>query len=176
MEAYRKKYGRPALRFENLFNVLGLLPELEFDRVRIDPDSARTEGAGAPIVVATAKLVERLARLHVVAGARPHRRQGRRAQLGCKARDQWRFGVGERTVVRDLVADSWHSGWPTTTLALVNGDAGPRVVIGGRNARRLGDYHLLDLRIQRTFQLSRGELDVFFEASNLTSRESLHGV
>jgi outer membrane receptor protein involved in Fe transport len=171
IEAYRKEYGRPAPRFENLFNVLGLLPELEFDRVRIDPDSARTEGA------------------EFLLSWRPQSSwSGWLGYTWSQARDR----IDGKDVARSwdqkhaisgglawvngpwsvTVADSWHSGWPTTTLALVDSDAGPRVVIGERNARRLGDYHSLDLRIQRTLQLSRGELDVFFEASNVTSREN----
>jgi outer membrane receptor protein involved in Fe transport len=171
VEAYRKKYGRPAPRFENLFNVLGLLPELEFDRVRIEPDSARAEGA------------------ELLLSWRPHSSwSGWLGYTWSQARDRIegtdvpRSWDQKHAVSAGLawvsapwsvtVADSWHTGWPTTSLTLVNGDAGPRVVIGQRNTQRLGDYHSLDLRIQRTFQLSRGELDVFFEASNLTSREN----
>ena len=41
VEAYRKYYRRINPRFENLFDPLVLLPEAEFDRVRIAPDSAR---------------------------------------------------------------------------------------------------------------------------------------
>lgn len=41
-----------------------------------------------------------------------------------------------------------------------------------RNAARLGDYNSLDLRVTRTYALPRGALDVFFEATNMLSREN----
>ena len=41
-----------------------------------------------------------------------------------------------------------------------------------RNADRLGNYNALDLRINRTYALSRGALDVFLEVTNLLSREN----
>ena len=45
MEFYRKDYRTVNPRFENLFDPLVLLPELEFDRVRIAPETARADGA-----------------------------------------------------------------------------------------------------------------------------------
>mgnify|MGYP000007955659 CR=1 FL=1 len=171
IEAYRKEYGRPAPRFENLFNVLGLLPELEFDRVRIDPDGARAEGA--ELLLSWRPQSSWSGWLGYTWSQARDRIDGKNVARSWDQKHAiggglaWASGPWSVTV-----ADSWHTGWPTTSLSLVQDDAGPRLVIGARNARRLSDYHSLDVRIQRTFQLSRGELDVFFEASNLTSREN----
>jgi hypothetical protein len=70
------------------------------------------------------------------------------------------------------VSDSWHTGWPATRLSLVDTPAGPQVAVGERNSQRHGNYHSLDIRVQRSFQFSRGALDVFLEVSNLTAREN----
>jgi hypothetical protein len=63
------------------------------------------------------------------------------------------------------LANLYHSGWPTTELV-----AQPQIAIGARNAARLPHYNSLDVRISHSFVLKRGELDVFIEATNLTSR------
>ena len=44
IEGYDKKYRVLHPRFENLLDPLSLMPELRWDRVRIDPDSARANG------------------------------------------------------------------------------------------------------------------------------------
>src|SRR6185436_3810413 len=44
VETFRKEYRQINPRFENIFDPLVLLPEAEFDRVRIAPDSARATG------------------------------------------------------------------------------------------------------------------------------------
>ena len=66
------------------------------------------------------------------------------------------------------LTETYHSGWPTTRVLLT----GETAVLGPRNAERLGGFNAIDLRVTRTFALSRGALDVFFEASNLLSREN----
>jgi hypothetical protein len=69
-----------------------------------------------------------------------------------------------------IVTDSFHTGWPITTLEGAQGISSP--VFGERNAARLGNFNSLDLRINRTYALTRGALDVFFEVTNLLSREN----
>jgi outer membrane cobalamin receptor len=172
IEAYRKDYKKINPRFENLFNPLVLLPETEFDRVMISPNGARAEG------------VEVFLRWES---------QGPwRAWLGYTW-SQARDSIGGRMVPRSwdqkhainagvswargpwsiTVTDSFHSGWPITKLRLLedsNGELQP--VIGERNVERLGDYNSVDVRINRTYALAHGALDVFFEATNLLSREN----
>jgi outer membrane receptor protein involved in Fe transport len=172
VEAYRKYYRRLNPRFENLFNPLVLLPEIEFDRVMIDPASARAEG------------VEVLLRWRSEPAWRgwfgytwsqaQDRIDGRNV---ARSWDQthainvgvtWASGPWTATVV-----NSFHTGWPTTRLSLstASGGAG-ELIVGERNAERLDYYNSLDLRVTRTFALSRGALDVFVEASNALSREN----
>jgi hypothetical protein len=68
------------------------------------------------------------------------------------------------------LANSFHTGWPTTQLVFVPGSSEGPVQIGSRNAGRYDDFNSLDLRITRTFTMARGQLDVFIEATNLASR------
>jgi hypothetical protein len=66
------------------------------------------------------------------------------------------------------LAGRYHSGWPTTALALAATEPLPLIATGPRNAERLGDYRTLDARIARTFHFEdAGDLTVFLEVSNL---------
>ncbi len=172
VEVYRKRYRDLNPRFENLFNPLSLLPETEFDRVRVDPDSARAEGVEAMLhwesqgqwrgwlAYAWSQTRDRIDGRSIV------RRwdQKHAVSLGVT----WASGPWTATVT-----NNFHTGWPTTRLSLVTTPAGEQqFVIGERNAERTGYYNSLDLRITRTFLLPRGALDVFVEASNALSREN----
>lgn len=172
IEAYRKFYRRLRPRFENLLDPLVLLPETELDRVMIDPDSARAEG------------VEALLRMQPRGGwsgwiayawsRAEDRIDGRDA---ARSWDQthainlglsWVSGPWAVTLV-----NSFHTGWPTTTMQLTTDANGAvRAVPGSRNAARLAYYNSLDLRATRTFALPRGALDVYAEVSNALSRDN----
>lgn len=169
IEAYRKRYRRLSPRFENMFDPVVLFPEAEFDRVMIDPDSARAYG------------IEALLRL------RPHgswsgwlsyawsraedRIDGRDVPRSWDQRHALTLGVvwskGPWTV---SLANSYHSGWPRTPLRVEFGAGVPRVSSGVRNRDHFGSYNSLDLRVTRVFALSRGVLDVFAEVTNATSK------
>jgi outer membrane receptor protein involved in Fe transport len=172
VEAFVKDYRRINPRFENIFDPLVLLPEAEFDRVRIAPDSARASG------------VEMMARL------RPHGSwSGWLSYTWSRAEDRidgtdvprswdqrhavnlgivWAKGAWSATL-----ADSFHTGWPTSELQATGAAAGnPTLDVSGRNRARLGFYNTLDFRVTRTFALPLGALDVFVEVNNALSREN----
>jgi len=172
VETFVKDYRHINPRFENIFDPLVLLPEAEFDRVRIAPDGARASG------------IEMMARL------RPHGSwSGWLSYSWSRAEDHvdgmdvprswdqrhavnlgivWSKGPWSATLV-----DSFHTGWPTTVLEVTDVDAGnPQIVLSHRNRARLSDYNTLDFRVTRTFALPRGALDVFVEVNNATSREN----
>jgi hypothetical protein len=171
IEAYRKDYKRINPRFENLFNPLVLLPETEFDRVSVTPSGARAEG------------VEVFLRWES---------QGPwRAWLGYTW-SQARDSIDGRWVPRSwdqkhainaglawasgpwsvTVTDSFHTGWPITTLRLDVASGVAQPLIGARNAARLSNYNSLDARVTRTYALPRGALDVFVEVTNLLARKN----
>lgn len=170
IEAYRKHYRRINPRFENLFDPLVLFPEAEFDRVMIDAQSARADG------------MEILLRLRPQGSwsgwfsytwARAEDRvDGRDVPRSWDQRHAINLGVvwtkGPWTAT---IANSFHTGWPTTTLEIPAAATGvPQIVRERRNQGRLGYYNALDFRITRTFALPRGSLDVFVEANNAISR------
>jgi outer membrane receptor protein involved in Fe transport len=164
LELYRKYYRDIQPHYENLFDPLVLFPEAEFDRVLVDAHSARARG------------VELLLRL------RPHGSwSGWFSYAWSRAEDRivdayvprsWdqthAFNLGiswSRGPWSATIANSYHTGWPTTALALA-----PASV--NRNAERFDFYNTLDARLTRTVALSRGALDVFVEIGNALSRDN----
>lgn len=172
IEAYRKDYRHTSPRFENLFNPLVLLPEIELDRVMIDPDSARAEGVEVLLRMPprgswSGWLGYSWSRAEDRIAGRTVKRswdQTHAVNLGVA----WAHGPWAVTLT-----DTFHTGWPITRLSLSTAaDGAQQLIVGERNSERLDFYNSLDFRITRTFALSRGALDVFIEASNTLSRSN----
>ena len=166
LELYRKQYSQLQPRYENLFNPLVLLPEVEFDRVMIAPTSARADGVE---LLFTARPNESWnAWLGYTWSRAEDRVDGRDVPRSWDQTHAINFGVvWNRGPWSATLADIYHTGWPTTQLQLTAPYA-----IGTRNATRLSAYNSLDLRVARTFQLSRGALDVYVEVANATNRRN----
>jgi hypothetical protein len=80
----------------------------------------------------------------------------------------WAKGAWSATLT-----DSFHTGWPTTDLQVIDDDQGnPQIDLSLRNRSRLTYYNTLDFRVTRTFALPLGALDVFVEVNNALSREN----
>ena len=166
-EVFYRDIGRVRPRFENLFDPLGVMPELQQDRIRLDPESARARGVELSIDRTTGKfgwwgsytwsnVTDR------VAGEDVPRSWDQRHSLqgGVQWKnDQWNFSA----------ATSIHSGWPSTDLQL-NNDG--EVVPGPRNVERYGTYASLDLRLSRQFDIKHGSLLAFVEISNAVNRRN----
>jgi hypothetical protein len=71
---------------------------------------------------------------------------------------------------------TFHTGWPTTTLALatVPGPNGTEQVLvpGERNAERLQSLRRIDFRASRVFDAGVGSLRFFAEVTNVTNRRN----
>ncbi|MDX1481374.1 MAG: TonB-dependent receptor [Woeseiaceae bacterium] len=176
LELFRKNIADLRPRFENLFDPLGLIPEVQPDRVRLDPSSARAEGvelsfyrnAGPLDWWATyvwSEVTDRIdGRDELRSWDQRHAFQG-----GVNfSNEKWEWGV----------ALNVHSGWPLTELTLVedgldeDGETVFRAVPGSRNAGRHASFASLDLRIARKWQLPRGSLMAFLEISNALDRNN----
>jgi outer membrane receptor protein involved in Fe transport len=170
VEAFRKEYRQINPRFENIFDPLVLLPEAEFDRVRIAPESARAMGIELMLQLRPRgswsgwlSYTWSRAEDHVDGADVPRSWDQRHAiNLGIV----WSKGPWSATLT-----DSFHSGWPTTELQVIGTESGnPQIDPSLRNRARLGAYNSLDFRLTRTFALSHGALDVFVEVNNALQR------
>lgn len=172
LEAYRKDYQKLRPRFENLLNSFILLPELKPDRIRIAPDTATAEGAelslrrmdGGPLSwwlsYTWSSVEDETAGIETLrTWDQTHAVSGGIAWQG----PHWELSV----------AGTYHTGWPTTEVELVDAEPIPLAVAGPRNGRRMGAFIAIDARVARKFLFERaGSLTLFLEASNLLNRTS----
>lgn len=170
IEAYDKEYRVLRPRYENLVDSLSLLPELRWDRVGIEPDSARARGFEVLLSRKSASAWNGW--LNYAWSRVEDREQGVDTR---RAWDQRQAFGGGLTWTSDpwvaTLAAAWHTGWPTTSVRLAEPVADPpEVLVGARNDSRLRDFVSIDARLSRRFQLRHGELDAWFEVINLANR------
>lgn len=170
VEAYWKSLRRLRPRFENVFDPLAVIPELERDRVRIAPERAFARGLEVSVAYDGPRELQWWAS-YVLARVED-RIGGADVPRSWDQRHAAQFGLARDTARWDFVAAlNVHSGWPTTALVFDQADpAAPAAIIGQRNALRLGGFASLDVRASRTLPLRVGALDLFFEVSNATGR------
>ena len=195
LEAYHREVRQPRVRFENLFEPLSEFPEIEIDRLRIDPESSRAYGVEALVKgswgsrtdwwasYAYARTTDR------IDGRRVPRRIDQPHTLNLDVN----YRLGEHWNLN--LAWRYHTGWPITEVTGVlldsdhedDGEEDPsdleddgedfdvQPVFGPLNGGRLPSYHRLDLRASRTWDLRRGELEFFLEIQNVYDRKNLGG-
>jgi outer membrane receptor protein involved in Fe transport len=158
---YRKSFRTVRPRFENAFNSLTLLPELQFDRYRIDPISA--EATGAELMLSEGDAGQQLFWWFGYAWS-----EVRDKTLDRKIPRSWdqthtvKAGLSWRWRRWDLsAAGELHTGWPKTELGDLD-----------LNSAQYSIFHTLDTRISREFDVRRGDLTVFLEVSNLYDRDN----
>ncbi len=177
IEAFRKSMDRLRPRYENLFDSLALLPELQPDRVRIAPDSARAEGielflnhAGSGpwdwwASYSYSKVTDKI--------------DGVRIPRAWDQRQAFNAGISwsnEKWTVS--LAGNYHSGWPTTAFGVEElglddeGEPEIAVLLGRRNALNLASFRSLDFRVSRQFDVGLGTLKAFAEITNVLDREN----
>ncbi len=171
VEAFSKTMESLKPRFENLFDTLSILPEIQSDRVRIDPEEARARGVELYLEKTGGQLnwwgsysfstVEDQVNDSDVARSWDQRHA---LQAGLS----WHPGNWELDIAAGV-----HSGWPKTDLVLTFDALGEPVVTPGlRNAERYDKYASLDLRASRKFRLGKGTLTGFFELTNALNRKN----
>ena len=166
---YRKSFRAIRPRFENAFNTLTLVPELQFDRYRIDPISSVAQGA--ELLLSEGDSSQDLfwwigyAWSEVsdnTATGRVPRSWDQTHTL--KAGLSWRWGLWSLSAAGEV-----HTGWPKTVISEYTTSS---VTVSDPNALRYSVFHTLDARISREFSVRRGDLNVFLEVSNLYNREN----
>ena len=177
LEAFQKNVNEVRPRFENLFDPLGIMPELQADRVRVDPATARARGVEFSADRSTgtwnwwasytwSKVTDRIGSRDIPRSwDQRHALQGGIAWRG----EGWDFSA----------AASIHTGWPTTDLELLQegiDDAGEPILVvapGPRNALRNPTFTSIDMRLSRRFNVRRGTLLAFVEISNVLNRRNV---
>jgi outer membrane receptor protein involved in Fe transport len=171
-EAYRKSLDRLRARYENLFDPLAILPELEPDRARVAPEDASARGVELSVLYADPERGLRWWASY----ARARATDLVEKQAVRRSWDQHhaaQLGIGRESARWDLSAAlGYHSGWPTTGLTLEESAGETIAVVGPRNVLELGSFASLDLRASRALALRVGSLDVFVEVSNATNRQN----
>lgn len=176
VELFEKDIRDVQPRFENLFDPLGLIPEVQPDRVRLDPSSARARGLEVTLDRNNGPL--RWWMSYTLSEA-TDRIDGRRELRSWDQRHAFVGGLDYKGDRWDFaVAASVHSGWPLTELSLletgVDDDGEPEylAVPGARNATRHDLFASLDLRIARKWQFPDSSLTAFLEISNALNRRN----
>ena len=176
VEVFQKQMHQVRPRFENVFNPLGLIPEIQPDRVRLDPANATSNGLEVSI--------DRLSGpftwwASYTLGKATDRINGVDELRSWDQRHAFQGGLGWSNENWDVaLAASVHTGWPTTRLTLIEDGVDDEdeplfvAVIGPRNVERLRSFGSLDLRISRNWKLKRGSFSAFFEVTNLTNRSN----
>ena len=171
VEAYWKSLGSQRPRFENLFDPLAIIPELELDRIRISADQASSRGIETSVVYdndgkfgwwasyTLAEVTDRIDGRNV-----PKSWDQRHAvQAGLDwTKNRWEVGM----------AANIRSGWPTTALS-VEPTTDPMArtpVFGERNAGRFPTFATIDVRVAYTAPVRYGSISFFLEISNVANR------
>jgi len=164
IEAYYKDYDQLRPRFENLFDPLVLLPELEYDPVEIAASTGNIYGLEFLLQDRSAQpwgwwFSYALARAEETVGSDviPRSWDQRHTFNGGVT---WNRGPWEVTL-----AGVWHTGWPTTPVRLAPGSS-TEVLIGEQNSARLDPFRSLDLRAAYTVELGDSRLLGFVELIN----------
>ncbi|MEQ1801831.1 MAG: TonB-dependent receptor [Gammaproteobacteria bacterium] len=165
VEAYYKDYEELKPRFENIFDPLVVLPELQTDRVAIAPTSGLVRG------------LELLVRdrssdpwgwwLGYTWSRAEETVDGADVPRSWDQRHTFNGGLSWTDGPWDVaLAGTWHTGWPTTP-ATYTPVPEPVVTVGARNSTGLDDFRSVDLRAAYTFYLGDSELLAFVEVTNL---------
>jgi len=173
--AYRKEFRSLRPRFENLFDPLVLIPDLQIDRVRIDADSALARGVELSITggdgdqgllwwasYAWSETEDLVAGQYI-------KRSWDQTHTG-KAGLNWNWGKWNFST-----AGIMRTGWPRTELltdTVIDPGGSQQISVAAlqRNNSRYRVFQSLDARVSRAFNVSKGELTAFFEVTNLFNR------
>lgn len=174
---YDKRFSQVQPRFQNIFNTLTLLPELQFDRVAIDADQARARGAEILVSKGTSDSAIMWWFNYVWAVVEDEFADSKAKRSWdqthtVKAGLSWRWRRWDFSAAAEL-----HTGWPKTELygELVPGPGGApqlELTTGPYNDRRYTNLVRFDGRVSRDFAVRRGTLTTFLAITNLFDRSN----
>ena len=166
-EAFSKRQLDPRVHFENLFDELALLPELEPDRVRVAPHSSELRGVelsaelrGRPLSWWASYTWARA--IDDIGGADVPRSWDQRNAVTLGA--DWSRGRWDMAL-----AGTGHSGWPITAFTT---DAAGHATLGARSGERLGTFFSVDMRLRYHWLLERSDLSLALEVTNALDHDN----
>jgi hypothetical protein len=179
-EVFRKTMSGLWPRYENLFDPVALVPELQPGRVEIDAPRAAATGIELFLNQEYALSRDRTLSWWL---SYTHSEVEDRFPEGSIPRSWDQPHAVSASVswqnARWLLSGTFtqHTGWPTTMLELEsaatgNGEPLYTLVPGPRNAVRLHDFRQLDLRASRTLPLRSGQLRTYLEITNALDRKN----
>lgn len=177
VDIYQKRYSDLRPRYENALDTFDYAAETDFDRIRIDPTSAKSRGMEITLRnrqsdrfdwwfnYTWSKADDNIEGISV-----PRSWDQRHAVTGNLTWyfDQWILSLAGR----------YHSGWPQTPLLVTPVlDAGGALVgvdaeLSGRNQSNYDDYLRIDMRLSRTINLKRGSFQFYVEIYNLLNTKN----
>lgn len=168
LEAYYKDYEELKPRYENQFDSLVVIPELQTDRIEVAATSASVRGLEL--------LLNRRGAgpwgwwLSYTWSQADDDIDGADVPRSWDQTHSFNAGLNWISGAWDVtLAGTWHTGWPTTPVMLGEVPPGevPPVLTGERNATRFDAFKSVDLRVAYTFALEKSELLTFVEFTNL---------
>ncbi len=168
LEAYDKQVSDPTPLYENLLDPFALFPELQVDRVRVQPDSSRMSGAELSVrwqlpqvwsgwaSYTWSQATDRFGPVHVL------RTWDQKHAISSGL--AWTNRPWQVTT-----SLTWHTGWRRNELVAT--PAG--FELAPRNAQAWPAYLSLDVRAAWTHPLPTGVLQAFGEIDNLTNHSNL---
>ncbi len=176
VELYHQRIRHPRLRFENLFQSVSRVPELELDRYRVEAEASRSQGVeahyayrgdrfGAGATYELSRFEDRL-----TDGSWQPRRSDRRHAIHLTLTTRLPFDLDANLLWRAS------SGRRTTPLDLGSASRDLQSALGEINSRRLPDQHQLDLRLFRRWQLRRVIVRAAVGIDNLYDRRNVLGI
>ena len=180
LEAYHRDVDNPRPRYENLFEPFNNFPEVEPDRVLIEAEEAVAEGVELFLRGRLGKrtgwwfnyayaITEDLIDGRWVA-RKFDQTHAVNVDFDVLIGESWTFNAAWR----------YHTGWPTTPVGVTaiedeEGEIEYEIELGPINSDRLADYHRLDVRVSRDWELSWGTLTAFADIQNLYNRKNESG-
>jgi hypothetical protein len=164
-----------------MFDPFQLYPETSYDRYRIAPDSAEAVGFELHLARRSARKLDWW--VNYTWSEVTDEIDGREVPRQLDQTHAFAISGTWRPGPRWTLSAAWiyHTGWPTTAVSgeLVQGPDGELEIVpvlGPVNDERLPDYHRLDLRVARRFQLARrGVIEVFLDLQNAYDRLNVSG-
>jgi outer membrane receptor protein involved in Fe transport len=175
LSLYTKKFRKLRPRYDNAFNSLTVVPEIQFDRFRVDATSAVSRGAEITLSKGSSDqaliwwLSYTWSEVLDSTATGKVQRTWDQTHTG-KAGLSWRWKSWDFSAAAEV-----HTGWPKTELmadTISRPDGSNQLVVSATesNSSRYLVFNTLDARVSRTFDVKRGDLTVFLEVTNIYNR------